>query len=292
MTDLCFVQDYKHNDRYRHSFSQLAKEAFNIDFERWYSRGYWNDRYVCFSFLHDQRVVANVSISRMDMVCLGEPIKAIQVGTVITHPDYRGQGLAGKLMRIALDHHAGSYDLAFLFANRSVLDFYPRFGFQCLQQKQFSASVAHLPSASSAPYRLDLSQRKDLETLLRLSRQRVPVSQTLGVVNDTWLLMFYCLHLCGNDLYYLPHLDAVAIYRSEGELLQLYDVISAQPFSLDQIVAAILVPGITRVQFHFTPDDTNLSVLCEDWQSQDGLFYLPRDFQFPECFMFPTICQA
>jgi GNAT superfamily N-acetyltransferase len=286
------IHDYKHHADYRQSFGLLAKQIFSIDFEHWYNLGYWGDAYVCFSYLYHEQVIANVSISRMDMVCHGKPIKAIQVGTVMTHPDHRGQGLAGKLMRFALSQYANSYDLAFLFANRSVLDFYPRFGFQRLEQQQFSVSLGQLASAPQAPRRLDLSLPADLQTLLRLSRQRQPVSQTLGVVNVAWLLMFYCLHLCGQDVYYLPELDAVTIHRVEGELLQLYDVISARPFNLDQIVAAIVPAGVKRLQFHFTPDQTSLPLACEDWQSSDGLFFLPADFKFPERFMFPTMCQA
>ncbi len=292
MESFKMIHDYKHNDAYRASFNQLAKLVFGIDFDPWYNAGYWDDNYVCFSYLDDDKVVANVSISRLNMTVKGKPQRAIQVSTVMTHPDYRGKGLAGRLVRAALEHNAGTYDLAYLFANPSVLEFYPRFGFKRVQQNQFSAEVLQLSPAVTQPRKLDLSSPADLETLLRLTNQRVPVSQTIGVSDDQWLLMFYCTMVFGRHLHYLPELDAAVIYRQEDNVLHLIDIFSTKPFDVDEIIGAILPAGVKTIKFHFTPEGTKLDVLCEDWQSEDGLFILPAGFKLPERFMFPTLSQA
>lgn len=283
------IHDYKQNDKYRDSFNQLAKLVFGIDFERWYSQGYWYDKFVCFSYLDGDKVVANVSVSRMDIICQGDPIRAIQVGAVMTHPDYRGRGLAAGLMNAALDHYAGSYDLAFLFGNETVLQFYPRFGFQRTKQNQFSAQVGQLDRRPGSSRKLDLSNSDDLGTLLRLTSQRIPVSQTLGATNDQGLLMFYCTNVHRDNVHYLPDADVAVIFRQTDDVLHLLDVISAKPFDLDSIIRAILPAGIATIKFHFTPEGTSLNVLCEDWQSEDGLFILPGDFKLPERFMFPAL---
>lgn len=45
----------------------------------------------------------------------------------MTHPDYRGQGLAKKLLEHVIAKYEDQYDFLYLFANDTVLDFYPKF---------------------------------------------------------------------------------------------------------------------------------------------------------------------
>ncbi|WP_238327465.1 GNAT family N-acetyltransferase [Paenibacillus gorillae] len=55
-------------------------------------------------------MIANASINKMTVVSNGKEYKAIQVGTVMTHPDYRSQGLSGKLMKHILEKYEQEYD--------------------------------------------------------------------------------------------------------------------------------------------------------------------------------------
>ena len=48
----------------------------------------------------------------------------------MTRPGHRGRGLARRLMEEVLRDWSGRCDGMFLFANGTVLDFYPRFGFR------------------------------------------------------------------------------------------------------------------------------------------------------------------
>lgn len=43
----------------------------------------------------------------------------------MTHPDYRNQGLAAKLLNHIIGKYEKEYDYIYLFANETVLDFYP-----------------------------------------------------------------------------------------------------------------------------------------------------------------------
>ncbi|WP_346401773.1 GNAT family N-acetyltransferase, partial [Listeria monocytogenes] len=92
------ISDYKDNKMYRDSFNRLAESTFDINFEEWYRDGFWNDKYICYSYIDDNKVIANVSINKMNLIYQGEDYRALQIGTVMTHPDYRGQGLAKKLL--------------------------------------------------------------------------------------------------------------------------------------------------------------------------------------------------
>lgn len=62
MKNYTFIHDYKDVPLYRHSFNQLASETFGIDFEQWYLDGHWNDRYICYSYMYDNLLEANLRI--------------------------------------------------------------------------------------------------------------------------------------------------------------------------------------------------------------------------------------
>lgn len=68
MSEFVFIKDYKEIEKYRVSFNALAQESFGIQFEDWYQRRCWNDRYICYSYVDGDRVVANVSVNVMDIV--------------------------------------------------------------------------------------------------------------------------------------------------------------------------------------------------------------------------------
>ncbi|MFH5837361.1 GNAT family N-acetyltransferase [Proteiniclasticum sp. C24MP] len=99
------VMNYKENEVLRRSFSALAMETFGINFEKWYAAGGWNGHYVPCSFRHEDRIIANVSVNTMKLLVEGEIENAIQIGTVMTEPSFRGQGLAGRLMERVLEEY-------------------------------------------------------------------------------------------------------------------------------------------------------------------------------------------
>ena len=39
------VKDYRDNKELRDSFNELAKEVFNLSFEKWYQNGFWKENY-------------------------------------------------------------------------------------------------------------------------------------------------------------------------------------------------------------------------------------------------------
>ena len=110
-------KDYRDNDRLRHSFNELAKETFGLDFEDWYRNGFWGDDYNPYSVVADGKVIANVSVNQTDMRLSGAGAAAsqdgnirhfLQLGTVMTDKAYRNQGFIRKIMeRIGEDYGGG-----------------------------------------------------------------------------------------------------------------------------------------------------------------------------------------
>ena len=62
------VKDYRDNIILRHSFNELAKKTFGLDFEDWYQNGFWSDHYNPYSIVEDHKVIANVSVNKTDMI--------------------------------------------------------------------------------------------------------------------------------------------------------------------------------------------------------------------------------
>lgn len=137
MQELIFMKNYKNNEVLRKSFFELAVNTFEINFEDWYQQGYWGERYIPYSYVDGDQVIANVSVNILELIIHGEKKKAIQIGTVMTHPDYRGKGLSTRLMNKVLAEYENKYDYMYLFANESVLDFYPKFGFKPVEEHLF-----------------------------------------------------------------------------------------------------------------------------------------------------------
>lgn len=125
-----FIKGYKENKSLRDSFNELAESTFGINFEEWYQNGFWNERYIPYSYLDNGEIVANVSVNLMDFNFNGESKKLIQLGTVMTKEGYRHKGLMRSLINEIETDYNGKIDGYFLFANDSVLEFYPKLGYK------------------------------------------------------------------------------------------------------------------------------------------------------------------
>ena len=162
MAELTFYKDYKNNEELRKSFNDLATLVFGLSFEDWYQKGYWNNRYIPFSYVEEEKVIANVSVNLLDFVIEGEKKRAIQIGTVMTYPAYRNRGLAASLLNKVLKEYENQYDYFYLFANQNVLGFYPKFGFTAVDEYQFSMNYSKSYTDKKGIRKLDGNNCDDL----------------------------------------------------------------------------------------------------------------------------------
>jgi len=271
MEELIFAKDYKRNDALRKSFSELATETFGIHFEEWYQKGFWDKRYIPYSLVQGNRVVANVSVNLLSFLINGEKKKAIQIGTVMTHPDFRKRGLSAKLMNLVLAEYENQYDFMYLFANNTVLDFYPKFGFKPVEENQFTMSYNPGPvQAQAGVRRLDITKTEDLDMVAQFAAQRVPVSRRFGTDDCPGIFMFYALYVFSQEMYYLEEEDVIAICKQEGDCLHLYDYLSRNEMGIEPVLRKVAGSETEKIVFHFTPDDEGLQT--ESASLDTGLF--------------------
>ncbi|MFD1887916.1 GNAT family N-acetyltransferase [Paenibacillus wenxiniae] len=270
MQNLKFTTKYKNNDKLRTSFFKLAADTFDINFERWYRQGGWGEQYIPFSFVDGDQVVANASVNTLELIIHGQRTKAIQIGTVMTDPNYRGKGLSTHLMNQILQEYEHTVDLMYLFANESVLDFYPKFGFKNVEECLFSTKYTSISSKSTIIRKLDINLAADLHLLNNFASNRLPVSQRFATDHTASVLMFYCLNVFNENIYYLEDQNVIVIYQQKDDHIELFDIISTNEINIKDISDQITDEYTKQITFHFTPDGQGLEL--NSTMTNEGLF--------------------
>lgn len=286
-----FIKDYKNDDNYRLSFNKLAMTTFGIDFEPWYKKGFWNDRYICYSYAEEDKIISNISVNRLDIMWQGQEKSAIQLGTVMTHAEYRNKGLASRLMKIILEEYK-NIDFIYLFSNDNALNFYERFGFKPLVQSEFSAIVNADKLKSKKLKKLNILNKDDLNLMSRLFKHRAYISDRLGVTNDGQLIFFHCLYGLSNHIYYLEESDTIVIFTINKDRLDLYDVISQDNIDLDNIISEIAPPEIKKVNFYFTPDLKSIKPDIHELREEDSTLLVKPLIEIKDKICFPYTSEA
>jgi GNAT superfamily N-acetyltransferase len=294
MAEFKLITDYQDNERYRLSFNRLTNTVFGFDLEEWYRKGFWNERYLPYSFVDGDEVIANVSVNKMDLILLGEKKRAIQIGTVMTHPDYRGRGLSGRLMNLVLNEYENEADFIYLFANKNVLNFYPKFGFEPRPESRFTVTIAATGRKRFGRARkLNPFDPETLRRLYEMASSRKPVSRVLGVENAHNLVMFYCLKVFSDCLYYIEAEAVLAICQIKDRVLHVYDLISSEEFDIHGVIATIADAEVERMVFHFTPDLLGLKTEDSPLLAANDTFFVRGDsFDIDRSFKYPVIAQA
>lgn len=250
-----FASNYKDNDELRNSFNDLTRKTYGFDFEHWYQNGYWQERYIPYSLMDGNTVVSNVSVNVLDFLVLGERKRYVQLGTVMTDKNYRGLGLSRFLMEKALDDWQNKSDLIYLFANDSVLNFYPKFGFAKANEYQCSKVLAKkvLPYA---PRKLDMFNKDEQDLLYRTASDSKCFSK-ISMLDNTSLIMFYCTSFMKDNVYYLDNYNAIVIAQYAGDTLFLQDIFCANQISVDEVIEDMLNEQTRKVVLKFTSLDTS-----------------------------------
>ncbi len=245
-------KDVMRNDARRKSFNELANKIFRLSFEKWYQDGYWKETNMPYTIFDDHKAVANVSANRMELIWHEQRRNYIQLGTVMTDVSYRNQGLSRLLMDEIMKDWENNCDGIFLFANKSVLDYYPRFGFEKEKQYQYSVMIS---KTTGSRKKMNMESLQDREMLEKYYIKSNPFSK-LKVINNFSLLMFYCSSFMKDSVYYIPQYDAVVIAEQEGNVLRCFEVYCDAGKNLNDIVGSAALEGTNEVIFGFTPKDS------------------------------------
>ena len=243
-------KNYRNNDALRASFNRLAEKTFGLNFENWYQNGFWQDNYIPYSVVIDGEVVSNVSVNACNMNYKGKIVKLIQLGTIMTDNDYRGKGYARALMEEVIKDYDGKVDGIYLFANDSVLEFYPKFGFKEAKEYQYTKEVTI--SGECKAQNIPLKGKADFDRAIKILDTNDQNAQ-LYMVGNSGLYMFYLSQFITENLFYIEECDSYAIAEMEGDTLILHTIIGNG--AVDEVIRAF-GSKIKKVVLCFTPKDT------------------------------------
>lgn len=281
----------RNNPQLKQSFFKLAQETFSLQFEHWDALGYWNDTYCPYTLEENGEIVANVSTSVGTLILDGNHYQAIQIGTVMTKQSHRNKGLATRLMNIVLEEvkHA---DFVYLFANDTVLDFYPKFGFERRQQVSYRFDTAALNLQPTDIKRLDITDEKSRQLLYDMITHRMPVSVKLGILQNEDILMFHAVTHLKNNIYSAPKLNAFVIAKELEDRVVILDIISKYPIDVFDVIKQLPIKQ-SKVELGFEVDNSSIE-LKQILNFETGMMFVreQKNTPFPNHIVFPVTAMA
>jgi GNAT superfamily N-acetyltransferase len=280
----------RHADTDWHEPFFVAVEAIfgcGETFRRWAQLGGWNESYEVFA-LHNDRKLASI-IGVMNMHCLfgGVEYQGVQLGAVGTLPNFCGRGLSGQLMNRVLAEHSGPEKPVILFANDTVLDFYPRFGFRPVAQKRFMLS-RKLQPAMRPIRRLDLAMRADRALLADYCARAAPTKGRFAA-RDYFPIMLWNLIQNPRHVVLTDDLAAVLVVSRVDQWLIVHDVYAPSVFDLVDALASAIDAPVEGIEFCFDPGEELAAMTMKvESYTEDPCFLLwnsslpPGNRRFPD----------
>ncbi|MBR4781184.1 MAG: GNAT family N-acetyltransferase, partial [Lachnospiraceae bacterium] len=265
--------NYRENEDLRRSFNELAEKVFGLNFENWYKNGFWKDNYIPYSVIEDGKVVSNVSVNACNMNYGGRVVKIIQLGTIMTDPDYRGKGYSRILMERVISDYKDKVDGIYLFANDSVLDFYPRFGFKTGKEYQYSKDVDN--TGEDRTVLVPMADKEAWDKMVRLITEKEQNSR-FYMVENTGLYMFYLSQFMQENTFYIESCDSYAVAEVEDDTLILHTIIGKG--DVDKVILAF-GSKIKKVVLNFTPNVTYGFEENELHEEDTTLFVMGKFFE-------------
>lgn len=178
-------------------------------------------------------------------------------------------------------------ELIYLFANDSVLDFYPKFGFAKLQQYQCLKLVNEKDECGFIR-KLDMSNEGDKALVYSKASDSCSFSK-INMYDNAELIMFYCTLFMKNNVYYIKKYDAVVIAEFKEDIVDILDVFCKKEVPLDKILNHLVNKNLKRERLYFTPKEidsyTIISLEGEDTlfvQGKDAILLADNQFMFPK----------
>lgn len=229
------IHGYRDNKTLRDSFNALAEQTFDgLNFEGWYQNGFWGGNYDPYSIVEDGRVVANVSVNRCDLEIGGKRHRILQLGTVMTDPDYRGRGLGRAIME-ALEPELKKADGVYLFGNDGVVDYYPKFGFRPGVEMEYRKSVSQTGPNRAKQVRMDGPAAWEI---LAKAMETSTFREGCKMVGNPELIFFYVSQFMQEAVWHIPGLNAWAVAELEEGNLNICNIFADSSVTVDDVIAA------------------------------------------------------
>lgn len=230
--------NYMRDDTLRHALNDLTQKTFCFDFEKWVTDGYFEGDYIPYSFMEDGKIVSNVSANIMHFIQNGVIKKYIQIGTVMTAEEYRGQGLAGKLMRYVIDQYKNECDGIYLFGDLSALEFYQKMMFKMGMQYRYYVKKEFCDNEKTGETFVCVKElSSDIKKKYLKFARNSEVNSSFEQINKYGLQMFYTSNM--DNVYYSRDIDCYIVLNTEERDICIQSVLCKNKISLADILQRI-----------------------------------------------------
>ncbi|PGY99120.1 GNAT family N-acetyltransferase [Bacillus cereus] len=243
----------------REQLFPLFEEVFGItsqtlnDFSE---KGYWDYTYKALSCLQEDKVIANVAAFSLPLLINGEKINAVGIQSVMTHPNFRRQGLMTRLMSKMIAEIDKQCECALLFTETPEL--YTSFGFKVVQEYLMTIPYDKNNNKDSLLRKLDYYNEEDRQLIHETIDSSQRLSNKFSTLNfqSSFYLNMYDTKW-NEKLYYSEKLDALIVYEVDNEKLKVFGVFAPVLPVLDEICAEI-TESFTEIEFYFSPDQLGI----------------------------------
>ena len=289
------IYDYMRDDNLRHKLNTLTQKIFGFDFENWVTGGYFEGDYIPYSFMEDGKILANVSVNRMNFIQNGVRKNYVQIGTVMTDESYRKQGFARRLMEHVFKEYENKCDGIYLFGDLKALDFYRKLGLEESVEYQYSLKQDWLKGEKTGtPFRKIDEKDKQIKLKYMDAVRNSAVNTALEQVNKYGLQMFYTADLC--DVYYEDDIDCFVVMEKLDDTITLKSVISKEHILMKDVISHIDVEyNCLRLGFPPCAKDAYLfDASVYDGGDDYRLFYCGKELESieKEKLFFPQLSHA
>lgn len=269
-----------HNDFYANSnlstgFFSLQKLVFpHVDIQWAYENGFITQDVVPWGVFDGEIALSILNATKMQFIINGKSKKAIQIGTVATHPNHRGFGLSKQLLLKVLEEYHDQCDFIFLFANDTVLEYYPKFGFQLQAESVFRMPLNNVSNNKKMTLRkLKINENSsDMKLLKQSFLKRDRLSDQISVCDQVELAMWYCVKFYHEWLWYHDQSETLLVAHLDGKTLHIKDIAMSKIDSL--FFKNLSWSNAEDVLLHFLPDRFQGDFIPEIEHSEDTLFLM------------------
>ncbi|SKB90411.1 Acetyltransferase (GNAT) domain-containing protein [Sphingobacterium nematocida] len=269
---------YQKEETLRLEFNRMTNEFWGFDFENYYQSGYWDEKCILYSLFDGDKIISHATVSLFDVMLMGEQKKLAQIGTVMTDTLYQKRGLGRFLMKRIQADFADKIDGMFLFANETVLDYYPKFGLVPASEFIAVQQGADIKSNSQLSNRkLNLDDTDDLNLFERLVESSISNSALTCKSKGLSFFYTYAYPDMGykDSLYFIPELDCAVVVELEASNLRIVELFSANKVNLQEVIASLGNFTFDKIALGFTPLQDGFDF--EVWQDDDlHLFVSPN----------------
>ena len=272
----------------RESYFHLANVIYGLNFDKWYNSGFWDNKFIPYVLYDKDIAVSSVGVCINDVIWQNSNKCYLQISTVMTLPEYRRKGLNRWLMEYVLKEWDNKCDAIYLLANNSVVDFYPKFGFEEFTEYDFTIPVQKI----KGEYRkLNINNKEDLELLIKKYEISNPFAEIK--VKNFSLFMSYCLNL-HDHIYYLKQYDTVALVKHDGNKMICYDIFTNLNVDINEILGVLADENTEYAYLGFTPKSTEKCSVVKSQEEDNHLFVLSGKVNIfrDNKIMFPLLSRA